>query len=237
MKDASLTPIKLMPHPQMRDQVFEKLRQAIITGELEPGERLVERTLAEQLGVSRTPVREAIRMLELEGLITFLPKLGAVVAQVSDSEVLEIYQIRSVLEGLAARLAAKNITPDDAKKLMTTLANIDQAAEQQDLTKLEQEHQQFNDIIYQAADSPRLYSMITTLVDHVRCYAKVGYSQPGRIMAANQEHRLLAEAITSNDSSLAENIAREHIDNSKKAYFQKLAQRSGETDKGRIKRE
>ena len=225
MTNGSLTPIRLMPHPQMRDQVFEKLRKAIITGELEPGERLVERTLAEQLGVSRTPVREAIRMLELEGLITYLPKLGAVVAQVSNSEVLEIYRIRAVLEGLAARMAAENITPNATTKLMNKLKEIEKVAQQRDLTKLEQVHQQFNDTIYQAAGSPRLYDMITTLVDHILCYTKVGYSQPGRIMEATQEHRRLAEAIKGKNGALAEQVAREHIDNSRRAYFQTLAVR------------
>ncbi|AGL00252.1 GntR family transcriptional regulator [Desulfoscipio gibsoniae] len=225
MKDSSLTPVKLMPHPQIRDQVFQKLRRAIITGELKPNERLVERTLAEQLGVSRTPIREAIRMLELEGLISYLPKLGAVVTQVSNEEVLEIYRIRSVLEGLAARMAAENITPAATNELMKTLGELERAAEQRDLTGLEQEHRQFNDIIYQAAGSPRLYGMITTLVDHIQRYARVGYSQPQRIEEATREHRRLAEAIKAQNGALAEQVAREHIDNSRKAYFQTLANR------------
>lgn len=219
MKETSLTPVKLLPHPQMRDHVFKKLRRAIITGELKPGERLVERTLAEQLGVSRTPVREAIRMLELEGLISHSPKLGAVVARVSAAEVLEIYRIRSVLEGLAAHMAAENITPADANKLMQTLERIESAAQQRDLTRLEQEHRQFNDIIYRAAGSPRLYSMITTLADHIQRHVHVGYSQPKRIEEATREHRRLAEAIKAQNSPLAEQVAREHIDNSRKAYF------------------
>ncbi|TYO95979.1 GntR family transcriptional regulator [Desulfallas thermosapovorans] len=219
MKDTSLTPVKLLPHPQTRDHVFQKLRRAIITGELKPGQRLVERTLAEQLGVSRTPVREAIRMLELEGLISHLPKLGAVVARVSDAEVLEIYRIRSVLEGLAAHMAAENITPADADKMMQALERIESAAQQRDLTRLEKEHRQFNDIIYRAAGSPRLYGMITTLVDHIQRHVHVGYNQPKRIEEATREHRRLAEAIKARNGPLAEQIAREHIDNSRKAYF------------------
>lgn len=225
MKNNNLTPIMLTPQPQMRDRVFEKLRQAIITGELQPGERLVERTLAEQLGVSRTPVREAISMLELEGLLTYLPKTGAVVSRVSDAEVLEIYQIRAVLEGLAARLAAENITGDGAKKLIAKLETIEKAVQQGDTSALEQAHQEFNDIIYRAAASPRLYNMITTLVDYVRCYTKVGYSQPGRIKAASQEHRQLVDAIVAQNGPQAEGLARDHINNSKQAYFQTLAKR------------
>lgn len=225
MKSSGLTPIEPINHPQMRDQVFEKLRQAIINGDLKPGERLVERTLAEQLGVSRTPVREAIRMLELEGLITFQPKLGAVVSRVSDSEVIEIYRIRAVLEGLAARMAAENITPDGIEKLMNKLKEMEKAAEERDIIQLEKFHRQFNDIIYQAANSPRLYSMISTLVDHIQLYTKVGYSQPKRIEEASKEHRQLAEAIVQKNKDLAEHAARKHIDNSRRAYFQKMANR------------
>lgn len=228
MQDGSLTPIKLEHQPQMRDQVFEKIRQAIIAGKLKPGQRLVERTLAEQLGVSRTPIREALRMLELEGLISYLPKLGAVVAQVSDAEVLEIYRIRAVLEGLAARMAAERITPEIVNKLMKKLIDIEGAARQRDLARLEREHRQFNDIIYRAAGSVRLYDMITTLVDHIHRYTKVGYSLPGRIEEATREHRRLAEAIKGKNGALAEQMAREHIDNSRKAYFQTLANQQSE---------
>ncbi|MEW6697471.1 MAG: GntR family transcriptional regulator [Bacillota bacterium] len=223
-----LMPVEANPQPQVRDRVYEQLRQAIMEDRLKPGERLVERKLADLLGVSRTPVREAIRMLELEGLVVHLPRSGTVVAQVTDLEVLEIYRIRAVLEGLAARMAAEKITPEQSKQLVDLLKEIEALALLADLESLDRAHQQFNDLIYKAADSQRLYAMVTTLVEHISRCARVGYCQPGRIEEATREHRLLVEAIKMRDGSLAERVAREHIDNSRRAYFSEVAQKMGQ---------
>ncbi|ABO51474.1 transcriptional regulator, GntR family [Desulforamulus reducens MI-1] len=219
-----LAPIEAVPHPQIRDKVYQQLRQAILDGHIKPGERLVERKLANLLGVSRTPVREALRMLELEGLVAHLPRVGVVVAQVSDMEVLEIYRIRAVLEGLAARMAAEKIKPGQLEQLINALEQLDGFVTGDDLESLEKAHEEFNDLLYRAADSQRLYAMITTLVEHINRYAKVGYGLPGRIEEANREHRQLVEAIKLGDGSLAERLAREHIDNSRRAYFNEMAQ-------------
>lgn len=224
-----LMPVETVPQPQVRDKVYEQLRQAILGGRLTPGERLIERKLADFLGVSRTPVREAIRMLELEGLVAHLPRGGTVVAQVTDLEVLEIYRIRAVLEGLAARMAAEKIKPEQLQQLVSLLKDIEEYASEGDLENLEKAHQQFNDLVYKAADSQRLYAMITTLVDHISRYTRVGYCHPGRIEEATREHRLLVEAIKIRDGSLAERVAREHIDNSRRAYFNEVAQSRGLT--------
>lgn len=214
-----LRPIVDQPQSQIRDKVYEQLRQAIFAGRFKPGERLVERKLADVLGVSRTPVREAIRMLELEGLVSHLPRIGVVVAEINEVEVLEIYRIRAVLEGLAARMAAERINPDQLKQLEMLLQSIQDNAKHNQLDALEKSHREFNEVIYKAADSPRLYGMITTLLDYVVRYARVGYAKPGRIDEANKEHHRLLEAIKLRDGDLAERIAREHIENSKQAYF------------------
>lgn len=226
MTDNTLQPVENEPYPQIRDKVYEQLRQAMLKGLLKPGERLVERKLAGQLGVSRTPVREAIRMLQLEGLVAHLPRVGSVVAQVTDTEVLEIYRIRAVLEGLAARMAAEKINLVQLQQLTDLVEKIEELAKGGDLVQLERVHQEFNDFIYKVADSTRLYGMITTLVDHITRYVRVGYCHPGRIEEATREHRQLVEAIKMRDGSLAERIAREHIDNSRRAYFSEIAIRS-----------
>ncbi|SHF25869.1 GntR family transcriptional regulator [Desulforamulus putei] len=227
-EEYDLMPVEADPQPQVRDKVYRQLRQAILEGRLKPGERLVERKLADILRVSRTPVREAIRMLELEGLVAHLPRGGTVVARVSDLEVLEIYRIRAVLEGLAARMAAEKIKPEQLQQLVGLMEDIEGYASGGDLESLEKAHQQFNDVIYQAADSQRLYAMITSLVEHINRYTRVGYCHPGRIEEATQEHRLLVEAIKMRDGSLAERIAREHIDNSRRAYFSEVACKMGQ---------
>ncbi len=217
--DIFLHPIADQPQSQIRNQVHVQLRQAIIKGVFKPGDRLVERKLAEQLKVSRTPVREAIRMLELEGLVSHVPRIGAVVAAVNEQDVLEVYRIRAVLEGLAARQAAEKIEDNQLEKLASLLGALDHFYRVKDLDKMEIAHREFNDIIYRAAGSPRLYSMITTLVDYINLYARIGYARPGRIAEAAEEHRRLVEAIKMRDGDLAERVAREHIENSRLAYF------------------
>lgn len=214
---------------QMRDQVYQRLRRAIFQGRLKPGERLVERKLAEQLGVSRTPVREAIRMLELEGLVYHQPRIGAVVAEIDDSEVLEIYRIRAVLEGLAARMAAERIEPEGLKELELLYEKM-QKTLVEDPANVDKVHREFNDLIYRAAGSPRLYNMVTTLADYVIRYANIGYSNPERLRQANNEHRQLLEAIKLRDGDLAERVAREHIENSKRAYFREIKKLVSVTD-------
>ncbi|MEG6616643.1 GntR family transcriptional regulator [Peptococcaceae bacterium 1198_IL3148] len=217
-----LKPIIDEPQSQVRDKVYQQLRRAIFDGALQPGERLIERKLAQIFGVSRTPVREAIRMLELAGLVYHLPRIGVVVTEINQSEVLEIYRIRAVLEGLAARMAAERISPDQLAQLEKLLRSIEESFKRKELDSLEKFHRQFNDLIYKAAGSARLYDMITTLLDYVVRYARVGYSKPGRIEEANKEHRRLLEALKLKDGDLAERLAREHIENSKKAYFSTL---------------
>lgn len=212
-----LKPIKIAQ--QVRNEVYEQLRQAILKNRLKPGNRLIERKIAEQLGVSRTPVREAIRMLEREGLVCHIPRSGAVVARLSDKEVLEVYRIRAVLEGLAARMAAEKIKPEQLQHLNRLLKQIEQSAADNSLDDLEQVHRKFNDLIYRAAGSPRLYGMINFLVDFTDRFAPVSFCRPGRIEETTGEHRQLVEAIKLRDGDLAERIAREHIDNSRRAYF------------------
>jgi len=217
-----LQPIINEPLPQVRNLVYQRLRRAILDGQLKPESRLIERKLAEQLGVSRTPVREAIRMLELEGLVSDNPKSGAVVARINVKEVFEIYRIRAVLEGLAARMAAENINREELERLSELVARMEQLSQQGEIDDLGRVHQEFNDLIYRAAGSPRLYSMITSLVESVNRYIRVGYCFPGRVAEATAEHLQLVEALRGHDGELAEQVAREHIENSRRAYVNEI---------------
>lgn len=220
--DSFLQPIPTEPQPQIRDKVYERLRQAILRGQLEPGTRLVERKLAGQLNVSRTPVREAIRMLELEGLVSYLPRTGVLVAGINEEEVVEIYRIRAVLEGLAARMAAEKIKPGQLEKLKGLLSSMEINACRGNTDQLEDAHREFNDLIFRAAGSPRLYTMIASLVDYIHRCVRVGYSLPGRVAEAAREHRLILEALQGRDGDLAEQTARNHIENSRQACFSRM---------------
>ncbi|SMB98682.1 transcriptional regulator, GntR family [Thermanaeromonas toyohensis ToBE] len=221
--ESLLKPIDLDTYQPVRREVYRVLREAILTGKLQPGQRMVERNLARQLGVSRTPVREAIRKLELEGLVEHVPRRGVVVARISKREAWEIYSIRAVLEGLAARLAAEKITPKQLEKLEELVRGMEEARMRRDLKELERLHMEYNELIYQAAESPRLHQMISSLVDYIVGFTKVGYAVPGRTHAATREHRELLEALKAGDADRAERLARQHIENSRQAYFAQLA--------------
>ena len=123
----NLTKLNLDNYKPLRDVVFENLREAILEGKLEPGQRIMEVQLAEQLGVSRTPVREAIRKLELEGLVVMLPRKGAYVADMSLKDIIDVLEIRSSLEGLAAYLAADRITEEGVERLKAIAEDFKQS--------------------------------------------------------------------------------------------------------------
>ncbi|MDK2820131.1 MAG: hypothetical protein PWP31_96 [Clostridia bacterium] len=220
--ESLLQPINPEKYQPVREEAYYALREAILTGALEPGTRLVERKVAKQLGVSRTPVREAIRRLEIEGLVEHLPKRGVVVSWMSDKEAGEVYNIRAVLEGLAARLAAKNIKPTQQVKLMDLVNDMEEAYKENDSCQLQRLHIKFNEIIYEAANSSRLHHLINNLVDYIVGFTKVSYNVPGRVEEDIKEHRELAEAIVNRDIDKAEKMARKHIENASNAYFEGL---------------
>lgn len=215
-----LSPIEPDQSPDIREKVYHRLRAALLGGEIESGERLVERKLAEKLGVSRTPVREAIRMLELEGLARHVPGLGSVKAELSAGVVLEIYSIRAVLEGLSARLAAERITDTDLNKLSDFCAQMDDCIAKEALGDLEVAHAEFHNLVSRCAQSPRLEGMIASVVGCVAGFTRRGYLAPGRLVLAAAEHRQLTVTIGLRDGQLAERVAREHVENSRRAFFE-----------------
>ncbi|GFN23250.1 GntR family transcriptional regulator [Thermanaeromonas sp. C210] len=221
--DRVLKPLDLTSYQPVRREVYHILREAILTGKFQPGERMVERHLARQLGVSRTPVREAIRKLELEGLVEHVPRRGVVVARISKREAWEIYNIRAVLEGLAARLAAENITARQLERLEELVKAMEEARAGRDMELLQKLHSEYNLLIYRAAESPRLEQMITNLAEYIVGFTKVGYAVPGRMATATREHREILEALKARDADRAEKLARQHIENSREAYFAQLA--------------
>ena len=211
----TLEPVQTREYSPIREEVFAMLRQAILTGKLQPGDRLVERELAEQLGVSRTPVREALRKLELENLVTHIPRKGVVVSEISRKDVIEIFDIRASLEGLAASLAAQKATVEDMQELEALLKQMETAAGSKDIENLNEIHDQFHKMLCNLADSPRLVGMINSLSDYINRFTKAGYSIPGRSDAAMQEHQDLLESLEARDAVRAEALAGDHVMNSK----------------------
>ena len=144
MKDTNFNVNEYLP---LRDVVFNTLRQAIITGEFAPGERLMEISLANRLGVSRTPVREAIRKLELEGFVVMIPRRGTYVADISIKDINEVYEIRTSLDVLAAGLAAERINDDELETLQRLLVEIGQHIEENNMDKIVEVDIAFHDVL------------------------------------------------------------------------------------------
>lgn len=154
----------------LRDVVFNTLRQAILKGELEPGERLMEIQLAERLGVSRTPIREAIRKLELEGLVAMVPRKGAEVAKITEKDLHDVLEVRCVLEGLAVELACKKILPEQVGALKANLKEFKKAIHGKDITALAEKDVEFHDIIFSATKNERLVQLLNNLREQMYRY-------------------------------------------------------------------
>ncbi len=221
-----LEPIKPEERLPIREKVYITLKNAILSGVMEPGKRVVERDVALRMAVSRTPVREAIRQLEVEGLVKHVPQKGVVVCGIRGREVDEIYMIRGALEGLAVRLAAERISDHDVDKLRNKMIQMKTAVADGKTTLLNKLHLEFNEIIYRSAECPRLFQMICTVVEYVEKLTGVGYSHPGRIHEATEEHQRIVDAISARQGERAETEIRAHMANSLRAYRHSLAEKN-----------
>jgi DNA-binding GntR family transcriptional regulator len=212
MERKPLVPIKLDNYKPLRELVFESLREAIISGRLKPGERMMEIQMAEEMGVSRTPVREAIRKLELEGLVVMIPRKGAYVAGLSLKDIVEVFEIRGALEGLAAELAAERITDDELENLERYLVRITEDIEKGDLGKVVETDTDFHTQLYKASRNDWLLQIINNLREQIQRFRTTSLSYPGRMKEAVEEHRQIVEAISSRNGKLARKLAYEHIE-------------------------
>lgn len=224
MTHQPLLPIKLENYKPLRELVFESLREAIITGKLSPGERLMEIQMAEEMGVSRTPVREAIRKLELEGLVVMIPRKGAYVAGLSLKDIADVFEIRGALEGLAAELAAERITEEELEGLERYLVKISEETESGDLSKVVETDTDFHSLIYSASRNQRLTQIINNLREQIQRFRKTSLSYPGRMKVAVEEHRKIVEAISARNGELARNLAHEHIENAENSMMNMIKQ-------------
>jgi len=222
MEEKKLTQIKLDDYKPLREVVFETLREAIINGTLRPGERLMEVQLAEDMGVSRTPVREAIRKLELEGFVIMVPRKGAYVAGISTKDIADVFEVRAALESLAAGLAAERITEEELKELNKFLMQVTVNAEIGDLEKVVQSDTEFHDLIYRASRNNRLVQIINKLREQIQRFRITSLSYPGRIKQTLEEHKKLVEAISDRDIVRARSLAQEHIENAENSMLEAL---------------
>lgn len=194
----------------MQEIVYDTIRDAILSGRYPPGRRLIADELAKEVGVSRMPVREALHRLEAAGLVTMTPHRGAVVSELSESEIIEVYHIRGVLDGLATRLAARHLTSRDQERMNALLDKMEIAAKAKDLEKVLRVNRDFHQLIWQAAHAPRLHSLLENLYDASQRFRNISVLIPGRLDQITQEHRLIAQALARGDVATAEHYAIEH---------------------------
>ena len=218
-EEPKLVPIKLDNYKPLRELVFESLREAIINGRLFPGERLMEIQMAEEMGVSRTPVREAIRKLELEGFVVMIPRKGAYVAGISIKDIADVFEVRAALEALAAGLAAERITEEELDELERFLVEISELRESGNLDAIVEKDTKFHDVIYRASRNERLVQIVTHLQEQIHRFRTASLARPGRTRDALDEHKKLVEAISDRDVELAQKLAREHIENAENSMI------------------
>ena len=212
----NLTKLNLDEYKPLRDVVFENLRGAIVEGRLKPGERLMEVQLAEQLGVSRTPVREAIRKLELEGLVVMLPRKGAYVANMSLKDLIDVLEIRASLEGLAASLAAERITDEDIKKLESIVEEFKDGINESNVEALLRKDVEFHECIFKSTNNKKLHQLINSLWEQVYRFRVTYISDYDSTVNIIEEHKMILDAIKRRDSKLAKKYAMEHIQKAEK---------------------
>ena len=196
----------------LRDVVFNTLRHAILKGELEPGERLMEIALAQKLGVSRTPIREAIRKLELEGLVVMVPRKGAEVADITEKDLRDVLEVRTALEELSIELAMKNMNDDDCKQLTEANKLFAKDSEGDDLIKIAEADVAFHELIYMATGNKRLIQMINNLREQMYRYRLEYIKDKSTHARLVDEHNRIIDAMVKNDVAAAKAAIKLHVE-------------------------
>lgn len=197
----------------LRDVVFKTLRQAILKGELEPGERLMEIQLADRLGVSRTPIREAIRKLELEGLVLMIPRKGAEVAKISEKSLRDVLEIRRALDALAIELCIERMTEDDIKALSEAQEEFRKSVEGNEAMVIAESDERFHDVIYNSTNNPRLVQMLNNLREQMYRYRLEYIKDAEKRQILVSEHDQILKAIRERNVAEAKAAIRQHVDN------------------------
>lgn len=215
----------------LRDVVFNTLRQAILKGELKPGERLMEIALADRLGVSRTPIREALRKLELEGLVVMIPRRGAQVADITEKDLNDVLEVRIALETLAIEKACKRMNEEQIEKLWRAAKEFQETTADGNLVRLAEADVAFHEVIYQAADNVILNQVLNNLREQIYRY-RVEYLKDEEMR--NQlvkEHEMLYEAIKERDAKKAQEISFRHIENQRMGIIRSIQVEDGSSEK------
>lgn len=194
-------------------RVFHKIREGILSGKYAANEELKEKNIGDELGVSRTPVREALRQLELEGLVSIIPNKGAYVVGLSKKDIRDIYEMRSLLEGLCAKWAAVNVTEEQLNELEENIFLSEFHAGKQNWEQMVELDNRFHEILYLASGSKELKHILTDYHQYVQRVRKVTLAEAKRVQESTEEHKVIVEALKKHDPKKAEEAATIHIRN------------------------
>lgn len=202
----------------LRDVVFNTLREAILKGELKPGERLMELQLAAKLGVSRTPIREAIRMLEQEGLAVTIPRKGAEVARMTEKDMEDVLQIREALDELAASIACEQITQEELEELKKAAREFEEYTKSDDdVKRIAEVDVQFHDIIYRATRNPKLVNLLNNLREQMYRYRVEYLKDEKNYPILIKEHSEILEGLMEKNQDSVKKAMYQHVKNQAKA--------------------
>ena len=210
MKDIKLEQDDFQP---LRNVVFNTLRDAILRGDLQPGERLMEIHLAKKLGVSRTPVREAISMLEQEGLAVTYPRRGAQVAKMTVKDLDDVLEIREVLDTLAASLACRNMNSDDINNLTAACADFEKATRGNDIREVVRTDEAFHNVIYEASGNPRLRAILLNLKGQMYRFRFEYVKDKSNYPFLIKEHKDILEALKTRNEEEVIKHTKKHLVN------------------------
>jgi DNA-binding GntR family transcriptional regulator len=226
LKDSDLRPLSTIPERKpLGHYVFENLKQAIVRGDFSPGNRLVESRIAEAMGISRTPVREAIHKLEREGLIQKLPRGGFSVSNLTHEEIEETFGIRSVLESYAARLAAIKHQRQELEPLEEKIEEFQYHLNRGEMEALLQINTEFHALLYAMSRSPRLIKMINDLKDQIYRFRRIMLKKEKMAKTSNDDHRQMLGAMKKRDADRVETLVKQHILRGQKIVLRELENR------------
>ena len=197
----------------LRDVVFNTLREAILKGELKPGERLMELQLAAKLGVSRTPIREAIRMLEQEGLAVTIPRKGAEVAKMTEKDMEDVLQIREALDELAAKIACEQISEEQLEELVATMHEFEESTKTDNVKKIAEADVKFHDIIYQSTGNTKLVNMLNNLREQMYRYRVEYLKDENNYPTLMKEHKDIVEGLVRKNKMQVTATMHQHVKN------------------------
>ena len=201
----------------LRDVVFNTLREAILKGDLKPGERLMELQLASKLGVSRTPIREAIRMLEQEGLAVTTPRKGAEVAKMTLKDMEDVLEIRDALDELAVRIACQKISDEQLKQLEDMKELFEKSTQTGNVKKIAEADVTFHDVIYEATGNPKLVTLLNNLREQVYRYRVEYIKDPKNYPTLIAEHEAILESLKNRDVKNSVEAMHVHVANQAEA--------------------